>query len=153
MGSYLDNKSANPLANRVSWHRYTAPCYASIFLWVGFSQPLAQGTIDRAGYATLLFGLVTAAVLSYALFYHVPAMLGWKTGYPLGVLGSSTFGATGGQLVPGLLMGVLQTAWFGVATFFGTSLTLSGLGMDARPGLCRLQSWLLSGATRWLMSA
>lgn len=134
MGSYLDNKSANPLANRVPWRRYTAPCYASIFLWVGFSQPLAQGTIDRAGFGTLLFGLVTAAVLSYALFYHVPAMLGWKTGYPLGVVGSSTFGATGGRLVPGLLMGVLQTAWFGVATFFGTSLTLSGLGMDARPG-------------------
>lgn len=134
MASYLANTTPFPPADRVPWYRYTAPCYAGIFLWVGFYQMLAQGTIDRAGMATLLPALVVAGVLSYALFYHVPAMLGWKTGYPLGVIGSSTFGSKGSRLVPGLLMGIVQTAWLGAATFFGAKLTLTGLGLSARPG-------------------
>ncbi len=43
-----------------------------------------------------------------ALYYYVPAMLGMKSGCPLYVVGSSTFGAVGGYVMPGLLMGLLQ---------------------------------------------
>ena len=49
--------------------------------------------------------LAVAGLLSYALYYYAPAMLGMKTGYPLYVVGSSTFGTTGGYVMPGLLMG------------------------------------------------
>jgi cytosine permease len=61
-------------------------------------------------------------------------MLGMKTGFPLYVVGSSTFGTAGGYLMPGLLMGVLQIGWFAVGTFFSTQYILSGVGSDAKPG-------------------
>ena len=49
--------------------------------------------------------LAVAGVLSYLLYYYAPAMLGMKTGFPLYVVGSSTFGTAGGYLMPGLLDG------------------------------------------------
>ena len=61
-------------------------------------------------------------------------MLGMKTGYPLYVVGSSTFGTAGGYLMPGLLMGLLQIGWFAVGTFFATKFILSGFGSSAEPG-------------------
>ena len=56
--------------------------------------------------------MAVAGLLSYALYYYAPAMLGMKTGFPLYVVGSSTFGTRGGYIMPGLLMGVLQIGWF-----------------------------------------
>ena len=41
----------------------------------------------------------------------VPAMLGMKTGLPLYVVGTSTYGVRGGLYMPGFLMGVLQFGW------------------------------------------
>jgi cytosine permease len=61
-------------------------------------------------------------------------MLGMQTGYPLYVVGSSTFGTRGGYIMPGLLMGLLQIGWFAVATFFSTDFILKGLGMKSEPG-------------------
>ena len=61
-------------------------------------------------------------------------MLGMKTGFPLYVVGSSTFGTKGGYIMPGLFMGVLQVGWFAVGTFFSTKFILSGFGSDAQPG-------------------
>jgi cytosine permease len=54
-------------------------------------------------------------------------MLGMKTGLPLSVVGSSTFGAKGGYLMPGLLMGVLQVGWYSVSTDLATKFVLEGL--------------------------
>ncbi len=112
----------------------TSPSYAGVFLWVAFYQSMAAGTIDRAPWPILLLALLVAGLLSYGLFYFVPAMLGMKTGYPLYVVGSSTFGTTGGYLMPGLLMGVLQIGWFAVGTFFSTKYILAAVGSDAAPG-------------------
>jgi cytosine permease len=81
-----------------------------------------------------LLGLLVAGLLSFGLYYYAPAMLGMKTGYPLYVVGSSTFGTTGGYLMPGLLMGLLQVGWFAVATFLTTTFILSGLKMNSSPG-------------------
>jgi cytosine permease len=61
-------------------------------------------------------------------------MLGMKTGFPLYVVGSSTFGARGGYLMPGLLMGLLQIGWFAVATSVASEFILKGLGMNSQPG-------------------
>jgi cytosine permease len=73
-------------------------------------------------------------LLSFALYYYAPAMLGMKTGFPLYVVGSSTFGTRGGYLMPGLLMGLLQVGWFAVATYLTTRFILSGLHANANPG-------------------
>ena len=59
-------------------------------------------------------GLVIAAVICHFLFYLVPGLLGMKTGLPLYVVGTSTYGASGGLYMPGLLMGLLQFGWLGV---------------------------------------
>jgi cytosine permease len=61
-------------------------------------------------------------------------MLGMQTGYPLYVVGSSTFGTKGGYIMPGLLMGLLQIGWFAVGTFVSASFILKGVGADATPG-------------------
>jgi len=45
-------------------------------------------------------------------------LLGLKTGLPLYVVGTSTYGTQGGFIMPGFLMGVLQFGWLGVNAFF-----------------------------------
>ena len=76
--------------------------------------------------AVCLLALLVAGLLSYALYYRVPAMLGMTTGFPLYVVGSSTFGTAGGYVMPGLLMGLLQIGWFAVGTFFSADYILRG---------------------------
>jgi cytosine permease len=78
--------------------------------------------------------IVVAGLLCYALYYYAPAMLGMKTGYPLYVVGSSTFGTAGGYVMPGLLMGLLQVGWFAVNTAISTQFILNTVGSTAGPG-------------------
>jgi cytosine permease len=131
---YLAKARPNPSAARAPWYKNTAPTYAGIFLWVVFYMNLAENTVDRAGIGVCLLALVVAGLLSYKLYYYVPAVLGMKTGYPLYIVGSSTFGTAGGYLMPGLLMGLLQIGWFSVGTFVATKFILSGVGSTAGPG-------------------
>lgn len=131
---YLSKAVPNSPSNRAPWYINTAPSYAGIFLWVVFYMEIAKGTIDRAGLGLCLLALVVAGLISYALFYRVPAMLGMQTGYPLYVVGSSTFGTTGGYLMPGLLMGLLQVGWFSVNTLVSSTFILSAFGSKAGPG-------------------
>ena len=132
--SYIAKSTPNPPSNRAAWFANTAPSYAGVFLWIAFYQAIAAGTIDKAGLGVCILALLVAGLLSYGLFYYVPAMLGMKTGYPLYVVGSSTFGTAGGYLMPGLLMGLLQIGWFAVGTFISTQFILMGLHMDSRAG-------------------
>src|SRR6478752_9042005 len=127
---YIAKSVPNPPSNRAPWYVNTAPTYAGVFLWVAFYQSLAAGSIDRASLGLCILALAVAGLLSYALYYYAPAMLGMKTGLPLYVVGSSTFGTTGGYLMPGLLMGVLQIGWFAVGTFFATQFILSAANAD-----------------------
>jgi cytosine permease len=131
---YISRAVPNPASNRAPWYKNTAPTYAGVFLWIVFYKQIANGTVDRAGVALSLLGLLTAGILSYALFYRVPAMLGMQTGFPLYVVGSSTFGTKGGYLMPGLLMGVLQVGWMSVNAFVSTTFILSAAGSKAGPG-------------------
>ncbi len=130
---YIAKTAPNPPSRRAPWYVNTAPSYAGVFLWVVFYMKLAEGTINRAGLGLCLIALAVAGVISYGLFYRVPAMLGMQTGYPLYVVGSSTFGTRGGYLMPGLLMGLLQIGWFSVNTFVSTDFILKGLKADAGP--------------------
>ncbi len=130
---YLAKAVPNPEANRGPWYANTAPSYAGIFLWIAFYQQMAGATVGHGGLGLCLLALLVAGLLCYGLYYLAPAMLGMKTGFPLYVVGSSTFGAKGGYIMPGLLMGVLQIGWFAVATFFAADFILKGIGMKSQP--------------------
>ena len=130
---YISKAVPNPPEKRAPWYANTAPAYAGIFLWVAFYRSLAAGTLNYGSLAVCLAGLVFASVLCYLLYYRAPAMLGMKTGYPLYVVGSSTFGTTGGYLMPGLLMGLLQIGWFAVATSLASEFVLKAIGADSTP--------------------
>src|SRR5579871_1761127 len=132
--AYIDKAVPNPASNRGPWYKNTAPSYTGIFLWIAFYQTLAAGTITHASPLFCLVALAIGGLICYAFYYYAPAMLGMQTGYPLYVLGSSTFGTAGGYIMPGLLMGLLQIGWFAVATFFATQYILQGLGKDAHAG-------------------
>jgi len=114
----------NPPTNRAPWYKNTAPTYAGIFLWFVFwsqapsgGSGIAGGVLSQ-GVGVALLGLVIAALLCHFLFYLVPGLLGLKTGLPLYVVGTSTYGTQGGFLMPGFLMGVLQFGWLGVNAYF-----------------------------------
>jgi len=120
--------SPNPLDKRAPWYKGTAPAYAGIFLWVVFYMAIASGTLPQAGLGLSLLGLVIAALICHFLFYLVPGLYGMKTGYPLYVVGSSTYGTLGGFLMPGLLMGLLQFGWLAVNTAIATDFILQAVG-------------------------
>jgi cytosine permease len=124
----------NPPTNRAPWYKNTAPTYAGIFLWFVFwSQAPSGGSgipggVLSQGVGPALLGLVVAALLCHFLFYLVPGLLGLKTGLPLYVVGTSTYGTQGGFLMPGFLMGVLQFGWLGVNAYFSAQALSSLVG-------------------------
>jgi cytosine permease len=123
---YITSATPNPASNRAPWYKNTAPTYAGIFLWFVFWQDAAVapnlGGILAGGVAWALASLVVAGLVCHFFFYLVPALLGQKTGLPLYIVGTSTYGARGGFLMPGFLMGLLQFGWLGVNTFFSSVL-------------------------------
>lgn len=130
--SYLKSAVANPIENRAPWYKNTAPSYAGIFLSVPFMAGMA-GALQYGSVWAGFVGLLLGALFCF-LLYYVPGMLGLKTGMPLYVVGSSTFGTQGGILMPGLLMGVLQIGWHAVFTFSAASFFMQAIGSDASPG-------------------
>jgi cytosine permease len=132
--SYLSMAKPNPLDKRAPWYKSTAPVYAGIFLWVVFYMKIADGTLSQAGLGMSLLGLVIAALICHFLFYLVPGLLGMKTGYPLYVVGSSTYGTLGGFFMPGLLMGIMQFCWLAVNSAVSTSFILQAFNADASAG-------------------
>jgi cytosine permease len=122
--SYVSMAKPNPPGNRAPWYKNTAPTYAGIFLWFVFwSQAPSGGSgipggVLSQGVGMALLGLILAALLCHFFFYFIPGMLGMKTGLPLYVVGTSTYGTQGGFLMPGFLMGVLQFGWLGVNAYF-----------------------------------
>jgi len=129
--SYLSMAKPNPIENRTPWYKSTAPAYAGIFLWVVFYMEIANGTLSQAGLGLSLLGLVIAALICHFLFYLVPGLYGVKTGYPLYVVGSSTYGTAGGFLMPGLLMGILQFGWLAVNIAVSTNFILQAFGQPS----------------------
>ncbi len=129
---YVDRSVPVPLGNRVPWYKSTFPTYAGIFLWVGFYLKLAEPTLTFASVSTCLWALLVAGILCFALYYYVPAMLGMKTGQPLYVVGTSTFGTTGGYVIPGLMMGFLQVGWVAVIGAVAADFIMKGLGQTSR---------------------
>jgi len=131
---YISKAIPNPISNRAPWYKNTAPTYAGVFLWVVFYREIAAGTLERTSPLICMAALLVAGLLSYGLFYYIPAMIGMKTGLPLYVVGSSTFGSQGGYLMPGILMGLLQIGWMSVNAFVATTFILTAFGSPAGPG-------------------
>ncbi len=129
---YIASATPNPLSNRAPWYKNTAPTYAGIFLWFAFWDQMSAHGLAMGGLGTALLGIVLAGVVCYLLFYLVPGLLGLKTGLPLYVVGTSTFGALGGLIMPGFLMGLLQFGWLGVNTYYSADALARGLH---QPGL------------------
>jgi cytosine permease len=115
---YLQAAKPNPITNRAPWYKNTAPTYAGVFLWFVFWDQIALQGLSQGGLAVTLLGILLAGLICHFLFYLVPGLLGMKTGLPLYIVGTSTFGAVGGLLMPGFLMGLLQFGWLGVNTFY-----------------------------------
>ncbi len=137
---YVASAKPNSLANRAPWHKTIAPTYAGVMLWFVFWQSLATaekhagGTL-AAGIGTALLGIVVAALICHFLFYYVPGLLGMKTGLPLYVVGTSTYGVVGGLILPGLVMGVLQFGWIGVNAYGVAELLCKGFGVKITEGV------------------
>jgi cytosine permease len=136
--SYLECAKPNPTTNRAPWFKNTAPTYAGIFLWFVFwSLSLTSGTpggMLSAGVGVALGSVLVAALLCHFGFYYLPARFGQKTGLPLYIVGSSTYGATGGFLLPGFLMGLLQFGWLAVNTW-GSATAMNQMFNFGKVGL------------------
>ena len=136
--SYLECAKPNPAANRAPWYKNTAPTYAGIFLWFVFwSYAVGTGTpggILSAGVGVAIGSVLVAALLCHFGFYYLPARFGQKTGLPLYIVGSSTYGATGGFLLPGFLMGLLQFGWLAVNTW-GSAMAMNQMFGFGKVGL------------------
>lgn len=137
---YIASAKPVPPHERPPWYRSTAPTYAGIMLWFVFWNQMASGgtalpggTLAQ-GLGVAFLGLVVAALICHFLFYLSPGLLGMKSGLPLYIVGSSTYGARGGLLMPGFLMGVLQFGWLGVNAYF-SSYQLATLLTDAPRGI------------------
>ena len=142
--SYLASAKPIPAANRAPWYKTIMPAYIGVMLWFVFWQDVPTCGMDPCPPAGMLsqglvpafLGLIIAAVICHFLFYMAPGMLGMSTGLPLYVVGTSTYGATGGLFMPGLLMGLLQFGWLAVNAFFVGKILCEGFGLDASsPGL------------------
>ena len=135
---YVASATPNPADNRAPWLTTTAATYAGIMLWFVFWSFLpgsggAAGGVLSQGLLFALISLVIAAFICYFCFYHVPGMLGMKTGLPLYIVGTSTYGVQGGFIMPGFLMGCLQFGWLsvnGYAAGSGLASIFQGVPMD-----------------------
>src|SRR5260370_40831040 len=86
---YIAKASPNPPQNRGPWYANTAPSYAGVFLWIAFYISMAENTISHASLGLCIVALSVAGLLSYGLFYYVPARRGMETAYTLLLVGSS----------------------------------------------------------------
>jgi len=132
--SYVASAKPNPASNRAPWYMNTAQSYAGIFLWVAFFDILAGndagvGALRMTGLGGCMVALIVAGALAFALFYWVPGLLGMKTGLPLYIVGTSTFGTRGGYFIPGIFMGLLQIGWYSVGTYYAADFALRGIGL------------------------
>jgi cytosine permease len=124
--NYLVAASPNPAANRGPWYKNTAPAYAGIFLSVPFMAGMA-GALAYGSILAAVTGLIMGAFFCLVIYY-VPAKLGMKTGMPLYVVASSTFGSTGGIAIPGFLMGIVQIFWHAVFTTSAAGFFMEAIG-------------------------
>ena len=151
---YVASAQPVPVANRVPWYKSTAQTYAGIMLWFVFWQSVptsgAPGPagILAHGLGTALLGVIVAALICHFACYLAPGMMGMKTGLPLAVVGTSTYGVQGGFLMPGFFMGILQFGWLAVSSYFSAELLagLAGQPKDSTLHMVIGTAWAIAAA-------
>ena len=155
---YVASAQPLPMTARVPWYKSTAQTYAGIMLWfvfwqqVPFGSSSAPGGFLAHGLGTAILALVAAALICHFLFYLVPGLMGMKTGLPLYIVGTSTYGVQGGFLMPGFLMGVLQFGWLAVNAYFSALLLVmpffkdGDAAMNSGPHMIVAALWAILGA-------
>ncbi len=135
--SYVAAAQPVPKDKRAPWFKTTAQTYAGIMLWFVFwisvpssGAPGSAGILAH-GIGPAIIGVIIAALICHYLFYLAPGLMGMKTGLPLAVVGTSTYGVQGGFLMPGFLMGVLQFGWLAVNAYFSSELLAGFIGYKA----------------------
>lgn len=134
---YVASAKPVPEGDRVPWFKSTAQTYAGIMLWFVFwesvpsSGATTAGGILAHGLVTALLGVVVAAFVCHFASYLAPGLMGMKTGLPLAVVGTSTYGVIGGFLMPGFFMGILQFGWLAVNAYFSAKLLAGLAGFEA----------------------
>ena len=135
--SYVAAAQPVPKDKRAPWYKTTAQTYAGIMLWFVFwmsvpssGAPGPAGILAH-GIGPAIIGVVIAALICHFLFYLAPGLMGMKTGLPLAVVGTSTYGVQGGFLMPGFLMGVLQFGWLAVNAYFSSELLAGFVGQKS----------------------
>jgi len=135
---YVASAQPVPQADRVPWFKSTAQTYAGIMLWFVFWESVpASGIADTGGIlaqgiGVAILGVIVGGLLCHFASYWAPAMMGMKTGLPLAVVGTSTYGVVGGFLMPGFLMGILQFGWLAVNSYFSAELLAGLAGFESR---------------------
>lgn len=125
--------SSNDTAFRVAaverkgWQSTMAPQFIALFLWVAYYDQLAVHTLATGGLGPAVAGLAVAGLLCFALLYYVPTMWGFRTGEPLTVITTSTFGRKGANALTGIVFALAQVVWFAVGAYLATELILEGL--------------------------
>jgi cytosine permease len=152
--SYLAAAKPVPASSRAPWYKTVMPTYIGVMLWFVFWQSLVNAGVGEHGhpagvlaygFGTAFLGLIIAAMICHFLFYLVPGLLGMRTGLPLYVVGTSTYGASGGRFMPGFLMGILQFGWLAVngAAVAGILCKCFGIGMteDGPAAVVMVPGW------------
>lgn len=145
---YIASAKPNPAASRGPWFKNTAPAYAGIFLSVPFMAGMA-GALLAGSITAAIIGLFMGAMFCMVIYY-VPAKLGMKTGMPLYVVASSTFGTHGGILIPGLLMGVVQIFWHAFFTTAAAEFFMKAVGSD--PSENKVLYWIACAVLGLIMA-
>lgn len=149
---YIASAKPNPAANRAPWYKNTAPAYAGIFLSVPFMAGMA-GALAAGSITAAIIGLFMGAMFCLVIYY-VPAKLGMKTGMPLYVVASSTFGTQGGILIPGILMGIVQIFWHAFFTTAAAGFFMEAIGKGGPVGeLAKLPLYWVACAVLGLIMA
>jgi cytosine permease len=160
---YVASAKPLPFSRRIAWYLSTAQTYAGVMLWFVFWQDMAVGSglspeagqysafaggVLSHGLPLALAGVVLAALVCCFGFYYVPALLGLQSGFPLYIVGTSTYGVRGGFFMPGFLMGLLQFGWLGVSSFFSALLLVApfGYGPLTAPHIVVAVVWAIAGA-------
>jgi cytosine permease len=134
---YVASATPVPQENRVPWFKSTAQTYAGIMLWFVFwdnvpsSGAANAGGVLALGLGTALIGVILSGFICHFASYLAPGLMGMKTGLPLAVVGTSTYGVTGGFLMPGFFMGILQFGWLAVNMFFSAELLAGFAGFES----------------------
>ena len=116
-----------PVLERRGWQSRIAPTFIGLFLWIVFYDQIPKETIPLGGVGWPVLGVLVGGVLCYLLLYYPSAIWGMRTGRPIGIVATSTFGVEGAGWIPGLLLAITQVVWLAVSTYYGTTLSLLGL--------------------------